>query len=62
MTPAELNAEGWDAGPGDCPVALVLDGGTKLFPARDPQGNGPEALFGADPHGESLAVAPATAR
>jgi len=62
MKPAELNAEGWDAGPGDCPVTLVLDDGTKLFPSRDPEGNGPGALFGVDPRGESFGIAPAAPR
>ena len=60
MTRTELNAEGWDAGPDDCPVALVLDDGTKLFPSCDPEGNGPGALFGVDSHGESFVITPAS--
>ena len=62
MTPDELAAEAWDAGPGDCPVALVLDDGTKLYASRDPEGNGPGALFGVDANGESFGIAPGSAR
>ena len=62
MTPDELAAEAWDAGPGDCPVALVLDDGTRLYPSRDPEGNGPGALFGVDAGGESFAIAPRSVR
>jgi hypothetical protein len=62
MKRAELAAEGWDARPVDCPVAIVLDDGTKLFPSCDAEGNGPGALFGVDARGESFAIAPASAR
>ena len=62
MRRAELNAEGWDAGPGDCPVVIVLDDGTKLYASRDPEGTGPGALFGVDASGESFAIARATNR
>lgn len=62
MTPAELNEERWDAGPGDCPVTLVLDDGTKLYATRDPEGNGPGALFGVDARGASFGIAPAATR
>lgn len=58
MSPDELVAEAWDARPGDCPVALVLDNGTKLYASRDPEGNGPGALFGVDASGESFAIGP----
>lgn len=56
MTRAEMEAEGWGFsayhGP---PVALVLDDGTRLYPSRDDEGNGPGALFGVTPDGESIA-------
>ncbi len=29
-------------------VVLVLDNGIELFPSRDPEGNGPGAMFGYD--------------
>ena len=61
MTAAELHAEAWDAGPGDVPAVLVLDDGTKLYASRDPEGNGPGALFGVDASGESFTIAPGRA-
>lgn len=56
MTPEELEAEGWSAAAWECPIVLVLDDGTKLYAARDPEGNGPGALFGADPQGRSFRI------
>jgi hypothetical protein len=61
MTVTELAAECWDASSGDCPVVLVLDDGTKLYASRDPEGNGPGALFGVDANGESFGIMPAPA-
>jgi hypothetical protein len=60
MTPAELKAEGWDAdnidGP---PLVVVLDDGAKLYAARDPEGNGPGALFGVTPNRSQFRLGPA---
>lgn len=48
MTRAEAAAEGWDLGRlHGAPTVLVLDDGTLVYPSRDPEGNGPGALFGA---------------
>lgn len=58
MTKAELDAEGWEPTPYDCPLVLVLDDGTKLYPSRDAEGNGPGVLFGIDEQGRSFALMP----
>jgi hypothetical protein len=59
MTAAEQSGEGWeDASPWERPVVLVLDDGTRLYPARDPEGNGPGALFGVDPRGRAFTLHP----
>jgi len=39
----EAEVQGWEYA--HC-VVIILDDGTKLFPSRDPEGNGPGALFG----------------
>ena len=49
MTEAEMLAEGWVSyGP---VTVLVLEDGTKLYAAKDAEGNGPGALFGLDQEG-----------
>jgi hypothetical protein len=48
MTGKEIVGEDWtEWGDRGQPV-LVLDDGTKLYPSRDDEGNGPGALFGHD--------------
>ena len=59
MTEAELAVEGWSAPAWETPVVLVLDDGTKLYAARDAEGNGAGALFGVDPQGRAFRVLPA---
>ncbi len=49
MTAAELGAENWTSGRHRPPVVLVLDDGTKVYPSRDEEGNGPGCLFEFDP-------------
>ena len=44
MTKKELDAEGWEGH--DAPAVLILSDGSKLYPSRDSEGNGPGALFG----------------
>lgn len=47
MTDDEAALEGWRfSGVHGAPTVLVLDDGTKVYPARDHEGNGPGALFG----------------
>jgi hypothetical protein len=59
MTEAEQSAEDWEyVSSWELPVVLVLDDGTRLYPARDPEGNGPGALFGADPQGRTFTLHP----
>lgn len=57
MTAAELTAEAWEP-TASSPLVLVLDDGTKLYAARDPEGNGPGTLFGVDPQGRHFALLP----
>lgn len=54
MTKKELDAEGWEVGRHGKPSVIVLDDGTKLYASRDPEGNGPGALFGVDAEGQSF--------
>jgi len=45
MTKTEMQHFGWDGwAPG---IVVELDDGTKLYPSRDPEGNGPGALIGS---------------
>lgn len=47
MTVAEAKREGWEIDHVDGPPSVVeLDSGAILYPSRDPEGNGPGALFG----------------
>jgi len=46
MTDAELEREGWNYHTGSIPTVIVFEDGTKVFPSKDPEGNGPGALFG----------------
>ena len=50
MTAEEIATEGW-GDTNEIAVVLVLDDGQLLYPSRDPEGNGPGALFGQDPSG-----------
>lgn len=58
MSPAELQAEGWDPPAWQHPVLLVLDDGTKLYASRDAEGNGPGTLFGTEQSGRSFRITP----
>jgi hypothetical protein len=52
MTRAELSAHDWQVYPHHAePVVIVLDDGTRLFPSRDEEGNGPGVIFGLDAGG-----------
>lgn len=52
MRPGEMNAEGW-GGMAPPPVLELSDGST-LYPSRDPEGNGPGALFFSDADGYAV--------
>ncbi|HRZ18686.1 MAG TPA: hypothetical protein P5136_01400 [Methanofastidiosum sp.] len=54
MTKEEMDAEGWY---GDRPPSVIeLADGTKLYPSRDSEGNGPGCLFGVTPKGEHFGL------
>jgi len=55
MSPEELIDLGWE---GDRGLCLELSDGTKLFPSRDEEGNGPGALFFQHTSGEVFRVQP----
>jgi len=57
MTDAELKEEGWDGCSESAPV-LVFEDGTRIFPSRDNEGNGPGALFGKGSDGAGLHLLP----
>jgi len=52
MTPDEQNDEGW----GRLATVIVLDDGTKLYPSRDWEGNGPGVIFGISPADERFGL------
>ena len=57
MTPAEIEAEGWEVGYGNgTPIVMVLSNGVKLYPSQDYEGNGGGVWFGIDTEGESIAL------
>lgn len=58
LTRMECESQGWDVGPHDCAVGLVLSDGSVLFASQDYEGNGPGALFGRLRTGESFVVSP----
>jgi hypothetical protein len=55
MTDSEMEHEGWGNHRGINPPVIELESGAMLFPSRDPEGNGPGALFG-EQHGEEFIV------
>jgi len=58
MTDAELEREGWDHYRGSTPTVLVFEDGTRVFPSKDPEGNGPGALFGISNDDQAFRFAP----
>lgn len=57
LTPAEMDKQYWETQLGGSPpVVLVTEDGTKLFPSRDGEGNGPGVLFGETPRGKGFYV------
>lgn len=55
MTDKEMKEEGFhNVGRGYNPCVLVLDDGTKVFPSKDTEGNGPGCLFGTMPDGQQV--------
>jgi len=53
MTKAEMESEYWDDRP---PTVIVFEDGTKLYPSRDEEGNGPGCLFGENEGGKKFAL------
>lgn len=43
MTPEEKEIEGWE--PSDSCICIELENGAVIYPACDPESNGPGALF-----------------
>jgi len=58
MTDAELEREGWNHYRGSTPTVLVFEDGTKVFPSRDPEGNGPGAPFGISDDNQAFRFGP----
>lgn len=56
MSRTELEAESWEKGRHGAPSVLVLSDGTRIYAARDSEGNGPGALFATDKHGKGFRV------
>ena len=55
MRPEEKKAEGWDESHHETTMVIELEDGTKLYPSRDEEGNGPGVLFCTTPDGKQIA-------
>lgn len=55
LTRDDLESEGWSER-NTTHFAIVLDDGTLIYASRDPEGNGPGALFGRTPDGEHITI------
>ena len=53
MTVAEAEVEGWDI-EDQIAAVIILEDGTKLYAARDDEGNGIGVLVGVDKKGETF--------
>lgn len=53
-TQVELDGVGWDEF--DSLTVLVFESGLKIYPSRDPEGNGPGMMFGELPNGHQFYV------
>ena len=58
LTADEMESEGWDPTGRFNPVGMVvvLDDGTKLYPSRDEEGNGPGVFFGFTQDGSAFGL------
>lgn len=58
MTADEMQVEGWDSTGRFHTVGMVvvLDDGTKLYPSRDEEGNGPGVFFGMTQDGSAFGL------
>lgn len=54
LTDAEAQAEGWEITPFDLCIVIETNGGWKLYPSRDTEGNGPGTLFAIMPNGKTI--------
>jgi hypothetical protein len=58
MTNEELEREGWQSRVGQPTAVLELESGTIIYPAADPEGNAPGAIFGIDAGDTAFALFP----
>ena len=57
MTPGEIELEGWSHDIGSpAPHVIEFHGGIRIYPSRDPEGNGPGVLFGQDEKDGTFAI------
>lgn len=56
MTRQELRVEGWHDH--EACMLIELEDGTRIYPSRDAEGNGPGCLFGMTKDGVLLALTP----
>ncbi len=54
ITQRELDSEGWDGHGATC--VIELEGGIKIYPSEDDEGNGAGTLFGEDSTGHKFYV------
>ena len=54
MTKAEMNVEDWD---GSAPIVIEFSDGSKIYPSRDGEGNGPGSMFEVDKDGKTFVLA-----
>ena len=58
MTDAELAREGWEHHREKTPTVIVFEDGTNVYPSKDPEGNGPGALFGINEDDQAILFDP----
>ena len=54
MTIDELVEEGWEAD--DFCMVIELNDGTRIYPSRDMEGNGPGVFFGTTTEGDQFGI------
>ena len=53
MTKAEMNVEGWS---GSAPIVIEFSDGSRIYPSKDGEGNGPGSMFEVDKDGNTFAL------
>ena len=55
MTKEEVEIEGWEDWT-EIPMVIILSNGSKIYPSKDIEGNGPGWLFGIAENGKKVFI------